>query len=223
LGQVTVLLFGLSTLDHDVDIALNGVSLGTYQWSGFEFYEVTISDVPLVEGINTFTFTCLSGADPVNPDSVILDWVEVVYPRKYEASGNVLKLTHNAGYKYQIGGFTGNTIQAYDITVPTDVKRITSLQVTGTNPYTLTMEPGSGSGERTYLTLSSAAVKTPVRITKDVAEPLWNSNGRLPPDYPSESGMGWWRRSSPMADEPQGSKRGPGPEGEGSGCGRHLR
>ena len=129
-------------------------------------------------GLNTLTLTCLSGADPVNPDAVALDWVEVAYPRKYEANGNVLKLTHNAGYKYQIGNFTDNSLQAYDITTPTDVKRITNLQVTGTNPYTLTMEPGSGSGERTYLTLSSAAAKTPVSITKDVAGNLsGTSNG----------------------------------------------
>jgi hypothetical protein len=169
LGQVTVLLFGLSTLEHDVQIAVNGISLGTYQWSGFEFYEVSINDVALIDGANTLTLTCLSGADPENPDSVILDWVEVAYPRKYEANGNALKLTHNAGYRYQVGSFTGNTIQAYDITAPTDVKRVTNVQVTGSNPYTLTMEPRSGTGERTYLTLSSTAVKTPVSITKDVA------------------------------------------------------
>jgi hypothetical protein len=81
----------------------------------------------------------------VNPDGVALDWVEVAYPRKYEANGNVLKLTHNAGYRYHIENFTSNTIQAYDITTPTDVKRISNLQVTGTNPYTLTMEPSSGT------------------------------------------------------------------------------
>ena len=168
-GQVTVLMCGLSTLDHDVEIALNGVSLGTCQWKGFEFYEVSINDVALLDGANTLTLTCLSGTDPLNPDGVALDWTEVAYPRKYEANGDVLKLTHNAGYRYQIGSFTNNTIQAYDITAPTEVKRVTNLQVTGTSPYTLTMEPRSGSGERTYLALSSAGVKTPVSITKDVA------------------------------------------------------
>jgi hypothetical protein len=177
-GQVTVLLCGLTTLAHDVEIAFNGVSLGTYQWSGFEFYEVSIADVALVDGVNTLTLTCLSGTDPVNPDGVALDWVEVAYPRKYEASGNLLKLTHNAGYRYQVGNFTGNIIQAYDITTPTDVKRISNLLVTGTNPYTLTMEPRSGTGERTYIALSSTAVKTPVSITRDVAGNLsGTSNG----------------------------------------------
>ena len=168
-GQVTLLLCGLTTLDHDVEIELNGSSLGTYQWSGFEFYEVSFNDVPLLDGANTITLTCLSGADPTNPDGVALDWVEVAYPRKYEANGNRLKLTHNAGYKYQIGSFTDNAIQAYDVTMPTDVKRIANLHVTVTNPYTLTMEPSSGSGERTYIALCSAATKTPVSITKDTA------------------------------------------------------
>jgi hypothetical protein len=169
LGQVTVLLCGLTTLAHEVEVAFNGVSLGTYQWSGFEFYEVSIADVSVVDGVNTLTLTCLSGTDPVNPDGVALDWVEVVYPRKYEASGNLLKLTHNAGYRYQITNFTSDSLQAYDITTTADVKRITSVQVTGSNPYTLAMQPAGGSGEKTYLTLSSAATKTPNSITKDTA------------------------------------------------------
>ena len=169
LGQVSVLLCGLTTLAHDVEIAFNGVSLGTYQWSGFEFYEVSFGDVPLLEGVNTLTLTCLSGSDPMEPDGVALDWVEVAYPRKYEASGNALKITHNAGYKYQVGSFTNGTIEVYDITTPMDVKSVTNLQVTGTNPYTLTMEPRSGSGERTYLILSTTATKTPVSVTKDKA------------------------------------------------------
>ena len=210
LGQVSVLLCGLSTLDHDVDIAMNGVSLGTYQWSGLEFYEVSIGNVPLLDGANTLTFTCLSGADPAEPDAVGLDWVEVAYPRKYEASGNVLKLTHSAGYKYQVGSFTANTIEVYDITTATDVKRVTNIQVTGTNPYTLTMEPGSGSGERTYIALSSAAVKTPVSITKDTAGNLSGAGNGA--DYilitHRSSGMGRGRGSAAVAREPQGAQGG---------------
>ena len=224
-GQVTVLLCGLTTLDHDVEIALNGVSLGTYQWSGFEFYEVSFNDVPLVDGANTITLTCLSGADPVNPDGVALDWVEVAYPRKYEANGNVLKLTHNAGYKYQIGNFTSNTIQAYDITTPTDVKRITNLQVTGTNPYTLTMEPGSGTWRENLHCPFLYCCKDPGehhqgRSRESVRYQQW---GGLHPDYPSGSGMGRRRQCPTMAYKPQGSQGGPGPEGEGGGCGGHLR
>jgi hypothetical protein len=191
LGQVTVLMCGLTTLDHDVEIALNRSPLGTYQWSGFEFYEVSFNDLPLLDGANTLTLTCLSGADPVNPDGVALDWVEVAYPRKYEANGNVLKLTHNAGYKYQVGNFTSNTIQAYDITTPTDVKRITNIQVTGTNPYTLTIEPGSGSGERTYMALASTAVKTPVSITKDVAGNLSGTGNGADYILVTHRNLGW--------------------------------
>jgi hypothetical protein len=177
-GQVTVLLCGLTTLDHEVEIAFNDVSLGTYQWSGFEFYEMSFSDVAVADGQNTLTVTCLSGTDPDNPDGVALDWVEVAYPRKYGASTNLLKFAHGAGYQYQIGNFTGNSVEAYDITTPTDVKRVANVQVTGTNPYTLTMEPVTGTGERTYLTLASTAVKTPVSITQDVAGNLSStSNG----------------------------------------------
>jgi hypothetical protein len=191
LGQVTVLMCGLTTLDHDVEIALNGVSLGTYQWSGFEFYEVSFNDLPLVDGANTIRLTCLSGTDPVNPDGVALDWVEVAYPRKYEANGNVLKLTHNAGYRYHIENFTSNTIQAYDITTPTDVKRISNLQVTGTNPYTLTMGPMSGSGERTYIALSSTAAKTPVSITKDIAGNLSGTTNGADYILITHRNLGW--------------------------------
>jgi hypothetical protein len=185
------LLCGLTTLDHDVEIAFNGVSLGTYQWSGFEFYEVSVSDVALVDGVNTLTLTCLSGTDPVNPDGVALDWVEVAYPRKYEANGNHLKLTHNAGYRYQVGNFTNSTLQAYDITTPADVKRITNAQVTGTNPYTLTMQPVTGSGEKTYIALSSSATKTPVSITKDTAGNLSSTGNGADYILITHRDLGW--------------------------------
>jgi len=64
LGQVTVNLCGLTTLAHDVEISFNGASLGTYQWRGMEFHEVSFSDVPLVDGVNTLTLRCLSGLTP---------------------------------------------------------------------------------------------------------------------------------------------------------------
>jgi len=135
----------------------------------------------------------------MEPDGVALDWVEVAYPRRYEASGNGLKLTHNAGYKYQVGNFTNSTIQAYDITTPTDVKRVANVQVSGANPYTLTMEPRSGSGERTYLVVSSVATRVPVSITKDVAGAL--SSTRNGADYLliTHRNLGWDGTGTPRA------------------------
>jgi hypothetical protein len=168
-GQVTLLLCGLTTLEHDVEIAVNGLSLGAVQWKGFEFYEVSFNEVPLLEGGNTITLRCLSGADPANPDGVALDWVEVGYPRKYEAQGDVLKFTHSAGSRYQIGNFSSEDLEAFDITDPANVRRITKYQVGGSNPYTLDMRPGGGTGERTYLVLAWSAAKTPISITKDMA------------------------------------------------------
>jgi hypothetical protein len=172
LGSLKIRMYGFYDTDHEVDIWVNGTLVQTATWSGDAFYQVTVDPVDLVAGINTITFQCISGADPLDPDGIALDWLEVVYPRDFAASNNMLKFSHEPGYRFQIQGFTASDLSVFDITSPGEVARVINFQTTGTGPYSVDVEPPVEVGERTYLVLSSAAVKTPVQIIEDVTANL---------------------------------------------------
>ena len=171
-GQLTVAMLGLTELQHEVEVKLNGAVLGSYTWGGFEPHDVVLGNVDLLEGKNTVTLTCLSGSDPSEPDGVAVDYLEVTYPRMFAAQANSLRFRHEMGYRYQVTGFGVNSVEAFDITSATDVKRIINFQVTGAGTFTLDMEPASGTGEMTYLAVTGSSVKTPVGVVKNTVSTL---------------------------------------------------
>ena len=166
-GSLTISMYGVYDWHHEVDVSVNGTPVGTFTWNGISLYQATIDAVNLLEGNNSVTLQCNSGTD-----SIAVDWFEVTYPRGFAASGDTLKFSHEEGYRYQISGFTGSDLLAFDITSPGDAERIVNLQTTGAGPYTLDLEPQNGAGERTYLVLSTGAVKTPSGISQDTASTL---------------------------------------------------
>jgi hypothetical protein len=171
-GHLVVSMLGGTVFEHQVGVELNGALLATQTWSGIEPYEAVIGNVDFLDGANTVTLTCLSGSDPDDPDGIAVDWFEARFPMVFAAQDGLLKFTHDGGFRYQVTGFGVDTIGAFDITSWADVKRIENIQVTGAGPYTLEMEPLSGGGERTYMAVSSSAVKTPVSLVKVVSAGL---------------------------------------------------
>jgi len=192
-GSLKISMGGVYDTDHEVDVFVNGTPVGTFTWSGIAFYQATIDDADLLEGDNTVTIECESGID-----EIVVDWFEVEYPRDFAASNNTLKFSHQAGYHYQISGFTGSDPVAFDITSPGDVQRIAG-QITGTSPCTLDFEHPGVTGERTYLALSSDAVETPSGISQDTASTLSDqANGA---DYIliTHTDLGWDGTGQPHA------------------------
>jgi hypothetical protein len=142
-GTLKIMMGGTWDTNHQVDISVNGIPVGTYGWSGIAFYEATISPVDLVDGMNTVTLECLTGLD-----SIAVDWFEVTYPRRFEANGDLLRFSHQIGYRFQVSEFSGNNLLAFDITSPENVDRVVNFQTIdsgGPGPYTLRRENLSGS------------------------------------------------------------------------------
>jgi hypothetical protein len=166
-GSLKIQMVGIYDTDHEVEISLSDAplgpftSLGTYTWSGLIFHQVSINPVSFVAGDNYLRIQCKSGVD-----SIAVDWFEVTYPRSFASSNETLKFSHQAGYLFQVTGFTDNDLGVFDITSASEVQRLYNFQVSPTGPYSVDFEPVA-SGERTYLALSSTAVKTPVGITQD--------------------------------------------------------
>jgi len=147
-----------------------------------------------VEGQNTLALLCRSGVD-----SIALDRVDLTYPGSFEATENELKFTHGTGSRYQVSGFTSNDLLAFDITSPTDVRRIVHAEVTGANPYTLDFEPPAGAGEKTYLVLSAGKVKTPESLSKDTASSLFGAANEADYIVITLRELGWDGSGNPNA------------------------
>jgi hypothetical protein len=170
-GTLRVLLTAVTDMDHEVEVSVNGSIPETYLWSGMADHEVVLDHITFVEGNNTVSLKCNSG-DSENPDGILVDRFEAAYSRDFAASNEMLKFTHTAGSRYRITDFADNNLTAFDITVAGDVRRIQNFDIENTGPYALHMEPQGGSGERIYLVLSSAAVKTPAGISEDTGSTL---------------------------------------------------
>jgi hypothetical protein len=171
-GSLTLSLWGFRDTDHEVDVSLNGLYLDTLTWSGIAFYETTIPAGNLLEGDNVVTLTPVSGSDPEDPDTIIVDWMQVDYPRGFTADNNTLKFSYDWGFRHKISGFTQSDLVAFDVSSADDVKRVLNGRVTGMGAYTLEMEPQSIHDTRTYLILSEGETKTPASISEDTASSL---------------------------------------------------
>jgi hypothetical protein len=175
IGSLRISMLGYYDTAHEVAVSVNGAVVGTYTWDGLTFLEAGADGVTFWSGDNTVTLKCKSGTDPIDPDVIVVDWIELSYPRDYVATNNLLKFSHDAGYRYQITGFTGDDVEAFDITSATDVKKVLHLVRAGDR---VDMEPQGTTGTRTYMALSSSAVKEPAGLTQDRASTLSSaSNG----------------------------------------------
>jgi hypothetical protein len=160
-GSLTVSMAAHVDLDHQVEISVNGIPKGTYNWSGIAWYDAAIDGVNFSEGINTVTIDC---GDTL--DELYIDRLTVTYPRSFASSGDLLKFSHGSGSQYEVTGFTDDGIVAYDITSPGEVQVMANVQISPTSPYTATFEPPAGA-QGTYLVVSGNGVKSPAAISED--------------------------------------------------------
>ena len=167
-ASLTISMWGYYDTYHDVEIQVNGVTAEIANWTGIAFHEVTLDGIDLLEGDNIITLICNR-----DMDAVIVDWVEVTYPRMFKASNNALKFSHESGYRFQIDNFDVRNLVVFDITQATDAARVVNVGISGTNPYTLEFEPPVNPGAtETYLVLESNASMIPVGLIEDTAADL---------------------------------------------------
>ena len=131
----------------------------------------------LVNGNNTVRLELVNDAPGQTFDMIYIDWFEVGYGRTYAAFGDRLEFggDQTGPANYQITGFTGNQVEAYDITDMTAVARITGAKVISAGgSYTLEFGDNPVSIRR-YLALTPAQRLAPVSIVADTASSLQSS------------------------------------------------
>ena len=107
--------------DHNVAVTLNGVKLGEMVWGGLVRKETSF-DLPAglaVVGPNTVELAGQS-VPGVTLDTVMVDWVDIRYPRGLVARADRLNfdLETSARQRISVDGFTGPDVAGFDVTDP---------------------------------------------------------------------------------------------------------
>ena len=192
-ATVTVYMGGATARSHNVDIAVKEgattMAESLFSWSGKTFYGASIDEVGLSAGDNTVTVVVTSNTDE---DVLSLDWIDVEYARDFAASSDTLKFSYDAGYRYQVTGFTTEPLLAFDITSGHDVRRLENFDTVNAGAtYTLDFEHPAVSGERTYLVLAQGAVASPSGISEDTASSLFDTANGADYILITHIGLGW--------------------------------
>ncbi|MGD8500463.1 MAG: C25 family cysteine peptidase, partial [Phycisphaerales bacterium] len=189
-GSLKILMIGGYDTDHEVQVAFEGVVVGSFNWSGLAAYEAVIDPLAVIDrnidGNYTVSMTCLSGLD-----KIVFDWFELTYPRQFVAAADNLKFTHPTGYRFEITGFSSDELMVFDITSATDPVRVLNGQISGSGLYTLAVEPPGSGSEHTYLALAAAELKTPVSIVEDSSSALGDTTHGADYILITHTDLGW--------------------------------
>jgi hypothetical protein len=166
---------------HHTLIYLNGHLVDDHIWPSTDDYSFSI-DFPqtyLTEGTNTITVKCPLD-DGINIDQVLVNWFEVDNYHTYTSENNLLAFGGDQPglWKFQVGGFSSDVIDVFDITNPLVPVRIVGGTILPNGSlYQVSFEQ-LVSGLYRYLTLSPSSWLTPGAITQDVPSNLKDpSNG----------------------------------------------
>ncbi len=122
---------------HDVEVTLNGASLGNVNFTGQDKGTLSV-DIPtgvLLSGSNTVTLTSQNG----DYDTSLVDFVRITYPHLYAADSDQLKFTGRAGEELTVGGFT-SAPTVLDITDANRPVQLIPRVVSSNGNYTINVQ-----------------------------------------------------------------------------------
>lgn len=135
----------------------------------------TIPNAYLNNGQNVIR---LQSKSPVNSESIILDWFEIEYHQKFQAEQDRFKFTpeKQGNYRFQITGFTTDSIYVFEIDTSGWVKRGEDyLAHLSGNSNTLEFQAVTDPSKK-YFCISADQLKQPVNILKDSPSYLFETS-----------------------------------------------
>ena len=161
--SLTVALQGYSTLNHRVQVKLNGAVVGTVSWEGdgSGTARFPIDRSKLRAGANTISLEATGG----ELDYSLFDSAKLSYARQFKAEGDRLTFALPARRVAQIAGFTSRQIRVVDVTAPALPKLVRAKVRHGTAGYSVTV-PAS-SKPRRLIAFASRLVKRPAGAVKN--------------------------------------------------------
>ena len=193
-AAMTVWLIGYTdivtaSLDHRVDVSINGASIGRVEWNGKQAITATFNLAPgvLRASANTVTLA-LPGITGISIDGMWLDAFAIDYARGSQAVGASVRFatepampsallarpyriylpfvmkafnSTGAGRAYAITLNSPGPYRAYDVTNPDRPVRLDDVSAAGS---TITIGDTATSGARRFAITSESGIRSPVRV-----------------------------------------------------------
>ncbi|MDX1432212.1 MAG: C25 family cysteine peptidase [Gammaproteobacteria bacterium] len=155
-------------VDHAVTVTVNGEPVGATSWSGLAPHTASF-EVPhelLRDGGNRVGVDAAAQDDPSFISIVYIDDLELRYVRAARAAGDALAVP-SAGYgTAAVDGFSGADVWTFDISDPRHPVRLVNAVVEeGAAGYRVRYV--TGSGPRTYLSVSPRSARAPDDVVAD--------------------------------------------------------
>ncbi len=168
-----VTLQGVTLVPHEVEIQLNGVTVGTVAFDGQAQGStyLSFSQAQLQAGANRVTLVARGGWWDI---SVVVS-VRLTYWHTYDADGDALQASVPAGQPVTIGGFSSRRIRVLDVTHPDAVQVVQGRVKKQGAGYAVTVVP-PGTGSRTLLAFTDGIAATPRAIRRN-APSQWRAAG----------------------------------------------
>lgn len=164
--RLDIVLQGVGTgVPHDVNVALNGGTVGHISFAGQDKGRLRVDLPPgiLLDGPNTITLTAQDG----DSDISLVDRITITYPQTIavDATGQ-LKFTARAGAPVQIGNFQENTVRVFDISSAAQpVELATRMVAGGGGTYAAqVLVPFTPTGRHTLIALGAGQVAKPAQL-----------------------------------------------------------
>jgi len=154
---------------HQVNVALNGTSLGSVSGTGTLPMPMTfpVAANALTQGTNTVQLT---NPEPYN-DAVLTDAYTVTYQHLYVADNNALNFPATPGTPVSVGGFTSGSVRLIDITNPLSPRELLpTIAPAGGGTFNISVTPPAGT-TRLYAFVDSGAL-APTQVVADVPSTL---------------------------------------------------
>jgi hypothetical protein len=170
-AMVHVLLGAVSNTAHRTQIMVNGTVVYDQTWSGVTTRQADVSFNAnlLKNGSNVVRVKELVAA----PNFVWINTVDLDYNSPYNARSSTLlfKQPTNGTWTYTLKGFTGNNVDAYDVSDPNNIARVKTTTTQSGATYNAKFTDAASS-PRTYFALTNAQRKAPLSVVGDAGSNL---------------------------------------------------
>jgi hypothetical protein len=157
-ASLEVAVQGVTTVDHRVKVALNGVELGAISFNGQTraVKSFAVDQSSLREGVNSVELVSVGGTG----DFSLADSARMTYWHNYRADSNQLQLTVRGGEQVTLSGFSTPQVRVMDVTDPNSPQQLlptAGAVKLGSGSVTVNVP---GAGQRTLYAFADSQAKT---------------------------------------------------------------
>lgn len=159
-SQLEVALQGYTLASHQVQVTVNGQSVGTINFTGQEHLvaDLSVPSSVLLEGGNTVTLTRAGGSTDVS----LVDYVRLTYDHSYHADGNIVRFMADGNTR--LDGFTNGNISVVDVSDPRRIRELNCVVESTSQGFAVTVQANGG---REYIAFTDDQILRPQSIELD--------------------------------------------------------